>query len=968
ACSPATNSPEDEFVLHPDFRLERVAAEPLVLDPVDMEFDEAGRAFVLEMPGYPLRDEQSRLVWLKDTDQDGRFDQRQVFAQGLNQASSIMPYRQGWLVAAPPQLLYLKDTNGDGLADERKVLMEGFSDGNLQHNYNGLTYGLDNWIYAANGGNSGKPYFTAAPQTALDMRGQDIRFRLQTQQLQRVGESSGGFELAFDHWGRMYETHNLEHVSQLVIPGRYTDGLPLRPPHALVNISDHEENGLSRIYPIGEQETRVNHPEQSGYFSGSCGITFYGGAAFPPELDAPLLVADVVLNLIHLDRLSVQGPQATASRNRPKVEFLASTDRAFRPVNLCVGPDGALYVLDMHRVVIEHPEWIPDELEVNMDLRAGKNQGRIYRIVPKSFNPQPISSLSTQSPQALVAKLEHPHQWVRMTSQRLMVERQDTAVLPHLQALAQESPSPLARMHALWTLEGLGALTPALIQAGLEDPHPGVREHAIRMAEPVLSQQPTLAQKVLQLTADPSTRVRMQAALSLSRLHGAAFTRLETDIRAALFRLLQQTQTDTWTAMAVAVAASRQPLDFSLQLASLQQWGPNQQLVGSCLGNLLGKQQQTAGIQQLLDGLTSSPLPQPQKAQLLEALATGWEESGAQASNRLPASLLTSLQKLESAGSPTLLRATAKLRASMGLPLSPLLRPQLAAARLQVQDSSLNVQLRLASLQLLALDAFKNREELLYRLLDNRQPLALQKEALAQLWAANEPEVGRKLLERWPTLGPEARKLAGNILLYKSQNHELLLTALEQGSIRPGELNFDLERRRVLLFSEDENVSKRARALFSDAGVVQRKEAIAQMHGALSLKGSPQKGKKIFETSCSTCHRYGEMGKEVGPALTEIGRKSRESLLHDILDPNAAVDTRYLNHQVRTKDGNIYTGMVAHESDTHIHLRMAGGQEVQLPKAEIQSFTSLGISLMPEGLEAGLSPEDMADLLAFLQQ
>ncbi|MEL6924077.1 MAG: PVC-type heme-binding CxxCH protein, partial [Bacteroidota bacterium] len=195
------------FEIHPAFQIELAAAEPLVIDPVDMEFDENGQAYVLEMPGYPLRDEESRIVQLTDQDNDGRFDQRKVFATDLRFATSLLPYDGGVLVAAPPDLLFLKDTDKDGVADQRETLMSGFADDNLQHNFNGLTYGIDNWIYAANGGNGGRPYFIGKEEKKISIRGVDFRFNLKTKVIEIVGASSGGFEIAMDNYGRLFETH-----------------------------------------------------------------------------------------------------------------------------------------------------------------------------------------------------------------------------------------------------------------------------------------------------------------------------------------------------------------------------------------------------------------------------------------------------------------------------------------------------------------------------------------------------------------------------------------------------------------------------------------------------------------------------------------------------------------------------------------------------------------------------------------
>lgn len=971
ACRQSSFKTPPGFEIHPDFRLDLVAAEPLVFDPVDMEFDENGRAFVLEMPGYPLRDEDSRLVLLIDENDDGFYDRRHVYADDLGVASSFLPYNDGMLVAAPPKLVWLKDIDGDDIADERIALMDGFSAGNLQHNFNGLTYGLDNWIYAANGGNSGQPFFIETPAEKRPLRGEDFRFRIEEKILERVGESSGGFELAFDHWGHMYETHNLEHVSHLVFPGRYLEGLPTEPSHTLSIISDHEENGLSRIYPIGEQETRVNHPEQSGYFSGSCGITFYGGGAFPEGFNNQLFVADVVLNLIHIDLLSPDRASFKTSRNREKAEFIASSDRSFRPVNMTTGPDGALYLLDMRRDVIEHPEWIPDEIEATLDLAAGKDKGRIYRIAPKGNWAATRSELSIDQPNELVKALENKNQWTRTTAQRLMIQSQNEALIPLLESLFENTDEPLARLHSLWTLEGLGALKSELLIQAFGDPSPGLRENALKIVEIRLNDQPELADEVLKMTSDADDRVRMQAILTLSTLNEAAFLSRSQDITSALFRLLAQSSTDNWTAMAAAAALQREAVAFCVDLFNGSQTtiNENQLNVALTLARLTGRQNDVGQSTDLLRALQKSPTRQTDRTAFIEALANGWERSAFVPGKNPPdRAVLAILTELEQEDSPTVIRATGRLRAAMGLPVSTKMKRQINEALANLGDQTTPLEKRLELLRLVALETFDKREQILYQLTDNREPWALQKEALEQLRLSNKASVGSQLLELWPNLGPQARKLAGNILLYKSFHHDLLLSALENGRIRPGELNFDLERRRVLLFSEDENIKARAEALFSDAGVVTRKEAIDQMRPALALKGETAKGEAIYKKRCGQCHQYGDLGQSVGPPLTEISRKSKESLLHDILDPNAAVDTKYLNHQIRTKDGNIHSGLIYEETDSEVRLRTTGGIETIIPKKDIENLSSLGISLMPEGQEKSMTQQEMANLLAFLQQ
>lgn len=959
------------FEINPAFQLSLAAAEPLVFDPVDMEFDENGHTYVLEMPGYPLRDEDSRIIRLIDTDEDGIYDERIIYADSLGVASSFMPYEGGMLVAAPPHLIYVKDTNEDGKVDVRENLMSGFSAGNLQHNFNGLTYGLDNWIYAANGGNSGKPYFNDNTDEIFDLRGDDFKFRLNPNVLQLVGESSGGFELAFDDWGHLFETHNLEHISHLVFEGRYQDDVPASESHALSNVSDHEEGGLSRIYPIGEQETRVNHPEQSGYFSGACGITHYGGEAFHGAYNDMILVADCVLNLIHADQISPSNASFEASRIRQKVEFLACDDRAFRPVNLATGPDGALYVIDMHRDVIEHPEWIPDEIEVNLDLKAGRDQGRIYRIEPISGLNAPSFSLDRADIHSLVKSLGHPNQWVRMTAQRLLVEINETSSVDMLKSMVKESNSPLARMHALWTLDGINELDDQLLASTFTDPSHGVVEQAIKIAESRLDSNIDLLDALIDLHSVSNGRVRMQMALTLSTLSESLLDTRAEAIHQALLSMLSQ-DLDLWQQMAYAATAIQLPASFMNAhfQALAQPDNESKREILMILGRSQGKSRDLEAISNTLASLVKNESSVEYLSILITSLEQGTRLSNqAFANQEAKKQLEVELSLLEEKDDPSISKASAMLRKACGLPLSEAVRNLLQESADAVVNTELLVEERLEYLRLIALEDFNNRQELLYALLNNNQPIQLQNEAIRQLRDERDSDIGVRLIELWPTFGPETRKHAGDILLYNKNNHNLLLTALEDGSIRLGELNLDLERRRILLFwTDNDEIKQRAEALFSDAGVVTRKEAMDKMKPALALSGQVEPGQEVYETHCSQCHQYGELGIEVGPVLTEISRKSKESLLHDIVDPNAAVDSRYLNYQVKTTDGRIVTGMIERETDNEVSLKMMGGTEVVISKSDIEEFSSLGISYMMEGLEGSMTTQNMADLLAFLQQ
>ena len=959
------------FQIHPEFTMQLVASEPLVFDPVDMRFDEHGQTFILEMPGYPASDAESRLVQLIDSNHDGIYDNRKVVDDSLGVATSFMPYKNGFLVAAPPHLLWLIDADADGTIDTRKKLMNGFSTGNLQHNFNGLTYGLDNWIYAANGGNSGKPFFENKPDSILNLRGRDLKMDLGNEVLKAVGKSSGGFKITFDDWGHLFETHNLNHVSHLVFEDRYLEKVPVSPTHALMNISDHEENGTSRIYPIGEQETRVNHPEQSGYFSGACGITYYGGGAFPDAFNDNLLVADCVLNLIHFDILANDASTFKSSRMQEKREFLASSDRSFRPVNMEIGPDGALYVLDIHREVIEHPEWIPDEIEAKMDLNAGKDKGRIYKILPKN-NWSPVKfDLIPDDLESLVSALNSTNQWTRNTAQRLLVTTKKMDAIPLLNELVETSNNPLARLHGLWTLEGLHALETSLLKKALQDPEAGIRENAIKIVEIRLNEESYLAEALIPLFQDPNARVRMQAALSLSTLNDSNYYELQDTIAKAAADMLANSENDVWAIRALASVIVPQALSFSqllLNEKSKDLSARDTELL-SILSEKIGRHETGKQLLSFLETINKTQPQNTAKTILVEALARGVNKNTLENLGYIERqALIKALNRMESQNDLNLIGATGNLRNVTGLPISTKIKGLIREASKSVLNSKVSSDERLAQLKLIGQDDFTNREELLYRLLDNTQPLALQLEALSQLQEANNKKVGERLLQLWPTLGPRARKKATDILLYQSHNHDALLTAMEKNEVSLGEFNLDLERRRTLLFWSEKEIQERAKSLFSDAGVVKRADAIEKMRPALAMAGTIASGSEIFKSQCAQCHRYGDTGQDVGPVLTEVNRKSKEALLYDILDPNAAVDTEYLNHSLKTKDGTILTGLVFLETDEEVGIKMIGGSEKIVAKTDIEQFGSLGSSMMFEGLENTINHQEMADLLAFLQQ
>lgn len=560
----ATEKALESFQLREGFEIELFAAEPHVLDPVDMVFDEKGNAYVVEMPDYPFMPEEKtgtgRIRMLQDTDGDGQIDNSIIFADSILEATSMLPWKDGLIVTAAPHILYLKDTDGDFRADEKEVLFSGFFENNSEAQITSLCFGVDNWIYAANNGQAGEVTFSRKPEApALSMRGADFRFRLDRGEFE-LESGAAQFGQSMDDWGHRFITQNTLHIRQVVIPWRYLNRHPNMPSStSLINISDHDlemfqvtpppywraERTRRRQQQYEEQNLdRVEYAED--HFTGSSGGTIYAGDAFPEEYYGNVFTGDVAGNLVHRDILvPLEGSPifvAKRAESEQSEEFLASSDPWFRPANFSLGPDGLLYVIDMYRQHIETPLSIPEDLKEDMDFLMGSQHGRIYRIVPENAGARKQTSvnLKDKATGELVEVLAHPNRWWRLQAQRLLLERQDLSVVPTVKNLFARHDDEKVRLHALYVLEGLDALNASLVGQALKDNHPGVREHGVILAE----RYPELLPELLKIIDDTSVRVVFQATLSLGEFSGQK-------VVDALTKVMKKYGKDSWFRTAV---------------------------------------------------------------------------------------------------------------------------------------------------------------------------------------------------------------------------------------------------------------------------------------------------------------------------------------------------------------------------------------------------------------------------------
>ncbi|MBO9613101.1 MAG: dehydrogenase [Dyadobacter sp.] len=682
ALSPAESA--KTFQLREAFSIEPFVTEPEVLSPVDLVFDASGNAFVVEMGDYPYDAQpghfKGRIRLLKDTNSDGKIDKSYVFAEGLPSATSVLPYKDGLLVCAAPDILLLRDTNGDFKADAREVLFTGFFAKNSEAQITSMRYGVDNWIYANNSGQAGMITSPLRPEMPpLNVAGGNFRFRLD-KKLFEVESGNGQFGLAMDDWGHRFYTQNTLHIQQSPIAWRYLHRHNYLPSfRSDVNISDHELEMFQKSATPYWRQQRSDRRQakydslKTGFteyardhFTGASGGTFYGGDGFPQEFRNNVFTGEVMGNLVHRDVITTSNgsPAFIASRDAAEKdrEFLASTDPWFRPANLASGPDGYLYIVDMYRQHIETPVSIPEDLKKDMDFANGEQYGRIWRIFPKQGEKRPVTlpDLRTKTPAELVALLEHPNQWWRLNAQRFLVEKQEKSVITALQQMATTHADPRTRLHAIYTLEALDGLNEAIVKKALSDAHPGVREHAVILAE----KYPAFLPEMIRLMADPAPQVAYQAALSTGQFSGK-------EVLGALAGVAEkQSENASWR-LAVLSSESGSSPEMAQLLASRGNFfdavAPGKLKLVEDFGYIAGARNGKGDIASLLELLNSAAAStDPQWA---VAAMTGLSKGIKKSTNKKEAEKQVSkhLQKLENHSSDAVRKQASELKKALNI-------------------------------------------------------------------------------------------------------------------------------------------------------------------------------------------------------------------------------------------------------------------------------------------------------------
>ncbi len=949
----------DSFQIEPGLRIDLIAAEPLVIDPVAIAFDEDRQMYVVEDRGYPdpaeggLPTTLGRVALLKDTNGDGIYDKRTEFATGLTYPNGLMPWKGGVFVTCSPDIYYLKDTDNDGIADIRKVVLTGFfATQTAQIRMSHPTLGLDGWVYVTaglNGGNVTSPEHPDRP--AVSFKQTDGRFNPETFEFQVTGGKSQ-FGLTFDAYGRRFGCSNRHPIMHSVMePWFLRRNANLLFNETVQNVSKVESEAT--VYPVSHSVTSADFipkligRSHAGTFTAASGLMVFNGSGLTPAHQGNIFICESAQNLIQRQIVSPEGVSFKSKTPYEGREFLSSTDEWFRPVSLQHGPEGALYLADMHRKVIDHPSYVPEEARAGLDWESGKTDGRIYRIVRKDFVQKKYDAgtgLSSASATASLAKyLSSAEEWERNTAHRLLLERKDPTSVPLITKVAVEAVSPESRARAVWLLNSLGSLDLITLKKALTDKESGVREQAVLLAGNMFKKHPELIQAVVSASNDEAIRVRFNSALVLGSMEGQQVVQ-------ALATIAARDGADKWFRAAVLSGIEKRMPEFLSAFRAQQKAEPVAfASVMKDLGQLFGNGASAEDCRVLLQEVLVSKGDIEGRIATMLGLAGG-VSGRAKEFGSSPKGLLYAIQGNNASGS--------EISA-----LDNFVGSVLAIAGNQNEKT----RLRISATALLAYTDFGLSHSALQKMMVPSTPPELLLEAISAFTRLDDPRGAAILLEKkaWSAYTPRIKSAVVAAVVSKPAFINELFIAIEKGTISGAELS-SADRMR-LISDKNAEISNRAKILFRELEGGDRMKVYQEYKSALSSTVDAKLGKAVFQKACSACHTYQNEGGKVGPDLTGVKNQPADALLLHILVPNYEVLPAYQSISVRTNDGRSFSGWLVSENENSLTLRTTFGTDESILRRNISSLSNSGLSLMPDGLEQSISKDEMVKLIAYLK-
>ena len=921
----------------PGFAVEVVAAEPDLVNPVAMTFDERGRVYVAESLEYPRKSPgpgRDRIKVLEDTDGDGRADKFTVFAEGLNIPSGVAVGHGGVWVVNSPDLLFLRDTDGDGRADKTEVVLTGFGRDDTHELPNSLTWGPDGWLYGWNG---------VFNPSHVEYKGETFDF---TCAIFRINPRTRAFQVwcqgTSNPWGIAFNDDGDAFASACVIDHFW---------HLTESGYYHRQGGPYPPY-TWKLESVVDFAHQKAAY---CGVHYLDTPAYPAQYRGLFVMGNIHGNCLNVDTVVKSGATYRAVKQD---DFLSAHDAWFMPVSQKTGPDGCLYVLDWYDRYHCYQDANRDPAGID------RLKGRLYRVNYKNTPRRVGFDLAKLGDAELMNLLRSGNIYDRETARRLLSER-GTAAAPKLAALALDAEAPARqRREALWALIGTGAIPLEAHRKLLGDADPVLRKWAARAVGDLGRVDPAVRSTMLKLAADPDPAVRLQVAIAAPKFD-------EADPMPALLEVLSRAGEDILTPPIVwqnlqprLDAGARAFLDASAKYGDSPAVAA---IYPRVVERLLARRSPDAGPVAELVGRLVDSRRDDLAAQALATMAAkiqGGEVVGAKAAN-LRAALGPILSKIiaAKAGGDLAVNATL-LAASWREPAG------LEAARGMLSTSNLAEPPRLAALAaLIAAGDPATLPAVAALLPDPRAGTAeFRGKLLAALGRLEGPEVAASVLRIYPALEPGLQPKAVELLTQRPAWSKLLLAAVAGKSIPSSALNVNQVRK--LLASKDADIVSQVKStwgtLREDRNPA-REQVVNRMRAALRrAPGDPVKGQAAFTKLCAQCHKiYGE-GQEVGPDITANGRASYDQLLSNVFDPNLVIGAAYQATTVATADGRILSGLVAEDGPQRLVLKLQGGKTETIARADVEESKLSPLSLMPEGLEDQLTMPEWADLFAFL--
>ncbi len=933
------------MTVHAGFSVELVAAEPDIVNPVAMTFDERGRIWITESLEYPRLDAgegRDRVKVLEDTDGDGRAERVSIFAEGLNIPSGIAVGHGGVWVANAPDILLLKDTDGDGRADRREVVVSGFGREDVHELPNSLTWGPDGWLYGLNG------VFNSSTITSGDRK---IEF---TCACWRIDPRSRRFELfaegTSNPWGIALDDEGSLFVSACVIDHLW---------HLAETGYYHRQGGP---YPpfTWKLGSIVDHRHQKAAY---CGLHYFDSPAFPEKFRRRLYMGNIHGGAINVDRLERRGATYVA---HGEPDFLVAHDTWFMPVSVKTGPDGCLYILDWY-----------DRYHCYQDARRDpegidRQNGRLYRVrYGKAPRAKPFD-LARDSDEALVRRLSDGNVYFRDLAQRLLSERAAASARRLLESVVLGDPTQkVARMHALWALIGTGSLEPDFHEHLLRSPDASLRAWGVRAAGNFGHVAPRLREAIVGLVDDPAPDVRLQVAVAARKLGLDSPVPLLVQIASRsgndalvpaivwqnLHPLLESEASSFLDSVARLDDVQRRALGALYprvvdRLAANDRGGAEP--IVSLVTMLLDRQDVSAGecLQLLAEKVQNREISPVELASLRGQLLPVLED-------RLerPRPFSNSLHW-----------DAAFLAASWKSP-----RGQEIARDLLVSPHANNLasdEQRVRAVEALIAASDASALDLVLEILTSTDghSMRLRGALLGPLGRLEDVRVAEALLATFGRLDPELQGPVVELLTQRTAWSSALVAAIGEGKIPTTALNVNQVRKLRARGDADLNAALAAHwGKLRDERNPQREQVIAETRDLLSRSsGNPHAGAAVFKKVCAQCHKmYGE-GQDVGPDITTNGRASYEQLLSNVMDPSLVVGVAYEAHTLVTTDGRVLTGLVVERNGERVVLKQQGGKVDVIPQGEIEELRESPLSMMPEDLEKQISQQEMVDLFAYL--